>query len=281
MHRQTRVFDYLNDSDKNRRVVGEFKFCLDQDEVPAHRHINPDGSLGGWVAETAYVDVSAYVDEAATVYDNARVLGSSIIEPFAKVCGNEVINDKDFADVFSTWDETSPEAEALAAKYEKRIKHNATAKEFSELESKRFEQSVKEFKDLDELSSVEEFVNYKIDNDELSFTTIELQALAHNVDYSQRKIKNALPPSALVKTIKNELVSLGLKFVPREPPKFTRGARSCSHGTHPFAGSGGGGSGMGSGREGSTGFGFGGGPGVMGGGYKWDKNDKKNLKMCK
>ena len=281
MHRQTHVFDYLNDGDKNQRVFGQFKFCLDQDEVPAHRHINPDGSLGGWVAETAYVDVSAYVDETATVYDTARVIGASIIEPFAKVCDDEVINDKDFADVFTSWAETSPKAEALAAKYEKRIKHNSTIKEFTNVVEKLFEKSVKEFKDLDELSSVEEFIQYKVDNDEFSFTTVELQALAHNVDYSQRKIKNALPPTALVKTIKNELVSLGLKFVPREPPKFTRGARSCSHGTHPFAGSGGGGSGMGSGREGSTGFGFGGDPGVMGGGYKWDKNDKKNLKMCK
>jgi hypothetical protein len=41
--------------------------------VPAHRHINPDGSLGGWVADTA------------TVADTAWVTG------FALVTGNETL----------------------------------------------------------------------------------------------------------------------------------------------------------------------------------------------
>ncbi len=25
------------------------------ESVPAHQHVNPDGSIGGWVAETAHV----------------------------------------------------------------------------------------------------------------------------------------------------------------------------------------------------------------------------------
>jgi hypothetical protein len=41
--------------------------------VPAHRHINPDGSTGGWVAETAYVAPTAFLAEHAYVYDRARV----------------------------------------------------------------------------------------------------------------------------------------------------------------------------------------------------------------
>src|SRR6185436_13203608 len=41
--------------------------------VPARQHRNPDGSLGGWVAETAHVDDSVFVGANATVSGNARV----------------------------------------------------------------------------------------------------------------------------------------------------------------------------------------------------------------
>ena len=43
--------------------------------VPAHRHINPGGSEGGWVADTATVDRASYVERNALVYGNARVYG--------------------------------------------------------------------------------------------------------------------------------------------------------------------------------------------------------------
>ena len=35
--------------------------------VPAHRHLNPDGSLGGWVADTATVAPTARIGENARV----------------------------------------------------------------------------------------------------------------------------------------------------------------------------------------------------------------------
>ena len=35
---------------------------------PAHRHINPDGSEGGWVAERAKVAPGVYVGARATIY---------------------------------------------------------------------------------------------------------------------------------------------------------------------------------------------------------------------
>jgi hypothetical protein len=43
--------------------------------VPAHHHPNADGSSGGWVARTAYVDPQALIGDEATVYGRARILG--------------------------------------------------------------------------------------------------------------------------------------------------------------------------------------------------------------
>ena len=45
--------------------------------VPAHRHKNPDGSEGGWVAETAQVSGNARVSGNAWVYGNAQVFGNA------------------------------------------------------------------------------------------------------------------------------------------------------------------------------------------------------------
>lgn len=53
--------------------------------VPAHRHRNPDGSIGGWVANTAYVAPTAWVGE------NARVFGDSVIFDKARVSGEAQI----------------------------------------------------------------------------------------------------------------------------------------------------------------------------------------------
>ena len=41
--------------------------------VRAHQHKNPDGSMGGWVANTATVKGTAYIGEDAKVSDNAVV----------------------------------------------------------------------------------------------------------------------------------------------------------------------------------------------------------------
>jgi len=41
--------------------------------VAAHRHRNPDGSLGGWIADTAYVAPTAHVSPDAVIYSNAWV----------------------------------------------------------------------------------------------------------------------------------------------------------------------------------------------------------------
>ena len=58
--------------------------------VPAHTH--PNG--GGWVANSAYVEIHAYVGRQAEVFglaqvsDQARVFGKARVSGKARVCGN-------------------------------------------------------------------------------------------------------------------------------------------------------------------------------------------------
>lgn len=56
--------------------------------VPAHRHCNPDGSEGGWIAETAQVDNTAYIGEQAQIYGNARIYGHAQVSEGARVYGH-------------------------------------------------------------------------------------------------------------------------------------------------------------------------------------------------
>jgi len=59
--------------------------------VPASRHENRDGTLGGWVAKTAYVDPSAIVFSNAQIFEYARVMGNSRILPGTIVSGNAIV----------------------------------------------------------------------------------------------------------------------------------------------------------------------------------------------
>jgi len=49
------------------------------DFVTAHRHVNPDGSLGGLVDDTADVSPTSWVHLSARVCDNVNIFGSSAI----------------------------------------------------------------------------------------------------------------------------------------------------------------------------------------------------------
>ena len=62
--------------------------------VPAYRHRNPDGSIGGWVADTASVDDTAYISENAKVFGTAQVFENARVSGNAQVFGN--------AEVFGT-----------------------------------------------------------------------------------------------------------------------------------------------------------------------------------
>ena len=60
--------------------------------VPAKRHQNPDGTIGGWVAETALVEKSAFVRYDAKVFDKAIVLNNAYISGKAKIFGNAQVS---------------------------------------------------------------------------------------------------------------------------------------------------------------------------------------------
>ena len=64
-----------------------FDFGDGNGRVPAHRHINPNGTLGGWVADTAYVAPTVHVDLNARVFGNALVGDHARIYDYAKVFG--------------------------------------------------------------------------------------------------------------------------------------------------------------------------------------------------
>ena len=57
--------------------VQTFDFRDGNGSVPAHRHTNPDGTVGGWVAETAKVENTAWISGDTQVYGNALVYGDA------------------------------------------------------------------------------------------------------------------------------------------------------------------------------------------------------------
>jgi hypothetical protein len=46
-------------------------FDFGEGPVPSHRHVNPNGSLGGWVADTATVSATVFIGENAQVSEEA------------------------------------------------------------------------------------------------------------------------------------------------------------------------------------------------------------------
>ena len=70
----------------------EFDFEDGRYPVPAHRHVNPDRSEGGWVADTAFVAPTAHVAAGARVYGTARIFGTAHIDGNARVFGIKVTN---------------------------------------------------------------------------------------------------------------------------------------------------------------------------------------------
>ena len=67
--------------------VKESMYDFGDGPVPAHKH--PNG--GGWVADTATVDESAYIGPDAKVYDSARVYGIAHVYGSARVSGGALV----------------------------------------------------------------------------------------------------------------------------------------------------------------------------------------------
>lgn len=173
------------------------------------------------------------------------------------------------------------EGEKDAAKEDKYNKTSGSATDWRGHEDKAFLEEIEETMQLPEYQTLEAFITYKFDNDDLEFNAVDLQALARVIDQKKSRIKIAAPSAMTIATIKKSLKDdLGFKFVARQPVKHVRGSMSPGHGTHPFAGSVGGGSGFSAGWDGAVADArFSSGVGTMGGGKPWDSNDKKNLRM--
>lgn len=169
---------------------------------------------------------------------------------------------------------------ALVLEGDERIKRGGTPADWRSNRDEAFEMDIEALLDEPEFKSVDAFVNYKLDNDEYSFSTAELQALARNSESQRLGRKAQVASLASTSALKQNLIDdFGFKFEPRQATQFKRGSMSSSHGSHPFAGSGGGGTGFGSDFSGATFTSYGGGPGAIGGGYAWRPEDKKNLPM--
>lgn len=160
-----------------------------------------------------------------------------------------------------------------------RIKRSASTTDWQTNNDDAFDDDVGELAKMPEYASVDAFVTLKLDNDEFTFTTSDLQALSLSIDRKKNGKRVEVASPTTVRNVKQELVNIGLKFVPREPVKFVRGSMSSAHGSHPFAGSGGGGGGFSSDRSGPGFTSYGGGPGAIGGGYEWRADDPRNLSM--
>lgn len=50
-----------------------FDFDDGNGSVPAQRHINPDGNLGGWVADTSSIDDDTFLHQTAKVHGYSRI----------------------------------------------------------------------------------------------------------------------------------------------------------------------------------------------------------------
>ena len=66
------------------------KYDFGAGEVPAHRHTNPDGSIGGIVADTALVSANSRVGRGSFVYGNAVVKNGAHIKNNARISGGTI-----------------------------------------------------------------------------------------------------------------------------------------------------------------------------------------------
>jgi hypothetical protein len=72
---------------ESKRAFGRAVFFDEQGKkIPGKRHVNPDGSEGGFVAENVRVPESAYIHPTALILPGAEV------EPFANVGSGQIID---------------------------------------------------------------------------------------------------------------------------------------------------------------------------------------------
>jgi hypothetical protein len=169
-------------------------------------------------------------------------------------------------EAFGTHTMYIPTSQDIAAK-KSDIKYGTKPEEWSSKSDEMFDAEVEEMSRLPEFESIEDFVKSKLDNDEYEFTTAELRALVLGT-------YNKTGAGVNQDSVKRELTSIGLKFVPREPVKHSRGFGAPVHGSNRYAGNA-----AGSGTASGGWIGIGGGQGMLGGGGWWSSSDPKSLGM--
>ncbi len=60
--------------------------------VPAHRHLNPDDTMGGWVADTANVDATVTVSKDSSIYGSAHIYGKVKVVGGSEVFEGAIVN---------------------------------------------------------------------------------------------------------------------------------------------------------------------------------------------
>lgn len=68
--------------------MSTFDFDDGNGPVAAHRHVNPDGSIGGWVADSAVVGNGVYIGPDARVSGISVILGEVQLSGRARVEGH-------------------------------------------------------------------------------------------------------------------------------------------------------------------------------------------------
>jgi hypothetical protein len=135
------------------------------------------------------------------------------------------------------------------------------------------EEQIDELRLSPEMQSLDTFINYKLDNEELSYNWIELQALSRNLTAQNAKFNKDYSDAVsaaspyIIHTVRKTLEEeMGFEFIPREKMKDVRGFSSNPHGSNRWVGNHGG-------------SGFIDHVGAMGGKYNWSSSDSKNLSM--
>lgn len=73
------------------KLSGTHDFGDGKGKVSARRHINPDKSVGGWVADTATAAATTWIGPDAQVYGTARVTDEAWISDTAQIYGHALI----------------------------------------------------------------------------------------------------------------------------------------------------------------------------------------------
>jgi len=157
---------------------------------------------------------------------------------------------------------------------EERHKHTTDVQTWRTKGDAMFEREVDDLRSEPEYADLKSFIKFKIDDEDLKYSAADLQALARNVDFLKRYLRDALPSATLVDSVKKELEKAGLKFEPRQPQKHFRGSMSSMAGASRYTGNYGG---SGFGIEGFTSYGRG--PGAIGGKTEYSANDPRSLPM--